>query len=282
MSSSPQRPGDDEGLLCRWEDEDPGEEIADLGDARNERSHPNQAAIDPLDSFRSVCSMRCGEDRPIVWTGTPGRSCIGSCGDAIRARTEPRNDQVRDHPWRAQSTPRPPSAGRPLPPIRPRRNRAGRRPGSRLFLRMSIACGGREANARSRLLTSRGGGCVPSRSRSISSCSGFICPWRGNACCGSVDRSRTHLRSTFSWTSRSRAAWATATPRSLINLTASSLNSRLNFLLCIPTLQFRQTPYLGVHETGSRPNGGSAPRSGLGDRAATERVVSGSRCRRRR
>ncbi|MDG4896480.1 hypothetical protein P9272_23210, partial [Mesorhizobium sp. WSM4976] len=25
------------------------------------------------------------------------------------------------------------------------------------------------------------------------------------------------------------------------------------FLLCIPTLQFRQTPYLGVHETGSRP-----------------------------
>lgn len=27
--------------------------------------------------------------------------------------------------------------------------------------------------------------------------------------------------------------------RSLIDLTASSLNSRLNFLLCIPTLQFR-------------------------------------------
>ncbi|MBZ9856328.1 hypothetical protein LB566_21190, partial [Mesorhizobium sp. CA13] len=25
------------------------------------------------------------------------------------------------------------------------------------------------------------------------------------------------------------------------------------FLLCIPTLQFRQTPYLGVHETGSSP-----------------------------
>lgn len=43
-------------------------------------------------------------------------------------------------------------------------------------------------------------------------------------------------------------------PRSLINLTASNLNSRLNFLLCIPTLQFRQTPYLGVHETGSRPD----------------------------
>lgn len=29
------------------------------------------------------------------------------------------------------------------------------------------------------------------------------------------------------------------------NFTASSLNSRLNFLFCIPTLQFRQTPYLG-------------------------------------
>ena len=63
--------------------------------------------------------------------------------------------------------------------------------------------------------------------------------------------SRTHLRNTFSWRSRSRAAWATETPRSFTSLTASSLNSRLNFRLCIPTLQFRQTPYLGVHETGS-------------------------------
>src|SRR5690606_31570424 len=93
------------------------------------------------------------------------------------------------------------------------------------------------------------------RSRSISSCSGFICPWPGKACCGSEANSRTHLRSTFSWRSRSRAACATATPRSFTNLTASSLNSRLNFLLCIPTLQFRQTPYLDVHETGSRPYG---------------------------
>jgi hypothetical protein len=32
---------------------------------------------------------------------------------------------------------------------------------------------------------------------------------------------------------------ATATPRSFTNLTASTLNSRLNFLLCIPILQFR-------------------------------------------
>jgi hypothetical protein len=31
--------------LCRWEDEDPGEEIADLRDAGYQRSHPDQAAI---------------------------------------------------------------------------------------------------------------------------------------------------------------------------------------------------------------------------------------------
>ena len=36
-----------------------------------------------------------------------------------------------------------------------------------------------------------------------------------------------------------RAACANATSRPLTSLTASSLNSRLNFLLCIPTLQFR-------------------------------------------
>lgn len=37
------------------------------------------------------------------------------------------------------------------------------------------------------------------------------------------------------------------------SLTASSLNSPLIFLLCIPTLWFCQTPYLGSHEIGSRP-----------------------------
>src|SRR5690606_13068571 len=42
-------------------------------------------------------------------------------------------------------------------------------------------------------------------------------------------------------------------PRSLTSLTASSSHARLNFLLRIPTLQFRQTPYLVVHGTGSRP-----------------------------
>lgn len=39
----------------------------------------------------------------------------------------------------------------------------GQRPGSKLFLQMSIACAEREANARGRLLTSKGGGCAPSR-----------------------------------------------------------------------------------------------------------------------
>ena len=35
-------------------------------------------------------------------------------------------------------------------------------------------------------------------SRSISNCSGFICPWPGNDCAASKPNSFTHLRSTFS------------------------------------------------------------------------------------
>jgi hypothetical protein len=53
--------------------------------------------------------------------------------------------------------------------------------------------------------------------------------------------SLTHLRSTFSCRSRSRAACATATPRSFTSLTASSLNSRLNFRLSIPTSSSKNT-----------------------------------------
>ena len=45
---------------------------------------------------------------------------------------------------------------------------------------------------------------------------------------------------------------AEATPRSRIIVTASSLNSRLYFLRCMLFLQFDKTPYLGVHQTGSR------------------------------
>jgi len=39
--------------------------------------------------------------------------------------------------------------------------------------------------------------------------------------------------------------------RSSTNLTASSLNSRLNFLRCIDALRSMKAPYLGVHQTGS-------------------------------
>lgn len=91
------------------------------------------------------------------------------------------------------------------------------------------------------------------RKRSISSCSGFIWPCPGKACPGSAVNSFTHLRRTFSWTSRSRAAYATLTPRSLISRTASILNSCPNRLRCIPHLRLHETPNLGVHETGSRP-----------------------------
>lgn len=47
---------------------------------------------------------------------------------------------------------------------------------------------------------------------------------------------------------------ATDTPRSLTSLTTSSLNSPLNFLLFyMPAFRFPETPYLGVHQNGSRP-----------------------------
>src|SRR3984885_3654336 len=56
--------------------------------------------------------------------------------------------------------------------------------------------------------------------------------------------------------SRSRAACATLTPRSRISRTASTLNSRANTRLPMGHLQLQQTPFLGVHETGSRPDRG--------------------------
>ncbi|WP_247367786.1 hypothetical protein, partial [Bradyrhizobium sp. CW10] len=40
-------------------------------------------------------------------------------------------------------------------------------------------------------------------------------------------------------------------PRSLTSLTASILNSRLNFRLCMTHLWLDKTPNLGVHQTGS-------------------------------
>ena len=46
---------------------------------------------------------------------------------------------------------------------------------------------------------------------------------------------------------------APLTPRSRTRRTASILNSLLNLRLCIANLRLHETPYLGVHETGSRP-----------------------------
>src|SRR5215472_1408702 len=66
------------------------------------------------------------------------------------------------------------------------------------------------------------------RKWAISASSGFILPRPGNDCAASALNSRTHLPKTFSCTSRSLAAWATDTPRSVTSRTASSLNSRLN------------------------------------------------------
>ncbi len=65
----------------------------------------------------------------------------------------------------------------------------------------------------------------------ISACSARCCPCPGNALDGASANSRIQRRSTFSTTSRSRHACATATPRSVTSLTASSLNSRLNLRL---------------------------------------------------
>jgi prevent-host-death family protein len=53
----------------------------------------------------------------------------------------------------------------------------------------------------------------------------------GKACCPSAANSRTHLRKTSSFMSRSFAACTTETPRSLTNQTASILNSLLYCLL---------------------------------------------------
>ena len=50
----------------------------------------------------------------------------------------------------------------------------------------------------------------------------------GKATAGSAANSFTHRRNMFSCRSRSRAACATLTSRSRTNLTASTLNSRLN------------------------------------------------------
>src|ERR1700727_13611 len=100
------------------------------------------------------------------------------------------------------------------------------------------------------------------RSRSISSCSGFSWPWPGKACIGSALSSFAQRRSMFSSIYTSRAACATLTPRSRISRTASTLNSRANTRLPMGHLQLQQSPFLGVHETGSRPLATAAAETG--------------------
>ena len=72
----------------------------------------------------------------------------------------------------------------------------------------------------------------------ISARSARICPFPGKAAAGVAVNSRIQRRNTLSATSRSPAARATATPRSVTSLTASILNSRANLRLVISTLQF--------------------------------------------
>lgn len=75
-------------------------------------------------------------------------------------------------------------------------------------------------------------------STAISARSARICPFPGKAAAGVAVSSRIQRRSTLFATSRSRAACATATPRSVTSFTASILNSRLNFRLVISARQF--------------------------------------------
>src|SRR5262249_35896274 len=82
-------------------------------------------------------------------------------------------------------------------------------------------------------------------SRAISSCSGFIWPCPGNACCGSSANAFTQLRSCVGWTPKSCAACIYDTPRSLISRTASSLNSRVNFRLSMTHLRLHQSECRG-------------------------------------
>lgn len=76
-----------------------------------------------------------------------------------------------------------------------------------------------------------------------------ICPFPGNAVTGVAVSSRIQRRRTLSDTSRPQAACATATPRSVTSLTASILNSRLNFHLVISTLQFLGHDLIFVSKT---------------------------------
>src|SRR6202161_4749651 len=85
----------------------------------------------------------------------------------------------------------------------------------------------------------------------ISSCSGFICPGPGKACCGSSPNALTQLRSCVGCTPRSADACAYDTPRSLIRRTASSLNSRVYCRLSMTHLLLHKTPNSVSSEPGA-------------------------------
>jgi len=75
-------------------------------------------------------------------------------------------------------------------------------------------------------------------SAAISARSARCWPWPGNAVVGAAASSRIQRRKTLSARSRSRATWATDTPRSVTSFTASVLNSPPNFRLVMSSLRF--------------------------------------------
>jgi hypothetical protein len=78
-----------------------------------------------------------------------------------------------------------------------------------------------------------------------------ICPFLGKAAAGIAVSSLVQRRSTLSDRPRSCAACAIATPQSVTNLTASVLNSRLNFCPVISILPFLGHDLIFVSKTGS-------------------------------
>lgn len=108
----------------------------------------------------------------------------------------------------------------------------------------------------------------PARSRAISffraaisGTSAPICPFAGNAAAGAAIGSRIQRCKTLSARSRSRAACATETPRSVTGFTASVLDWRLNFRLVIGGLRslghdlspvpFVSSPRFGLDDPGN-------------------------------
>src|SRR6185503_397840 len=114
--------------------------------------------------------------------------------------------------------------------------------------------------------------------RAISSCSGFIWPRPGKACCGSSASFFTQSRNCDTCTPRSCAACTYDTPRSLIRRTASSLNSRVNFRLSMTHLQLHQNTLTRCLRNRVQPRG--AIQADISDHLRQERpsVLINVRC----